>query len=322
MAHTKFTFAERVTIGVSLTKKHSLRSIAKQLGKGHNAVAYEVQVNSVRGKYNAKKAHAKAQARAKQGRRGWMKIEKDPRLKKLVIAGLTNHWNPDEIAGELRKKKGAYVSKTAIYDWLRTSRGERYCEHLYSQRKVVKRRAPKTKKVMIPNRVSIEARSKKANLRKEPGHHERDTIVGRKGTAGGLATCSERMSRFVTATKVASMSPTEHAAVVIADSVKYFTKSITYDNGIENRCHESTGIVSYFCAPYHSWEKGGIENANKMIRRYFPKGTDFTQVTQEQVDTAVRHINNKPRKILGYRSALEVATKLGIIKSESVRLEG
>jgi transposase, IS30 family len=249
MTHTKFTLAERVVIGDGITKKISHRSIARQLGKGHNSVSYEVKVNSVHGKYNAQKAHAKAEKTAKQGRRGWMKIEQDTALKKLIIGYLKQHWNPDEISGYLKRTGGTYVSKTAIYEWLRTARGERYCTHLYSQRKRVKKRVPKTDKVMIPNRVSIEARSAKITKRTEAGHHERDTIVGRKGTPGGLSTGCERVSRLITATKVASMSPTEHAAVVVATAAHVKTKSITYDNGIENRNHESTGVQSYFCRP-------------------------------------------------------------------------
>ena len=80
------------------------------------------------------------------------------------------------------------------------------------------------------------------------------------------------------------------------------TLSVSRDNGIENREHEALGIPSFFCDPYSSWQKGGIENANKMLRRYFPKGTDFSEVSQGEVDRAVRLINEKPRRILGYRS--------------------
>jgi IS30 family transposase len=171
---------------------------------------------------------------------------------------------------------------------------------------------------MIPERISIAERPVGASERTEVGHYERDTVVGRKGTAGGVSTSIERMSRLLLATKVSSMRPQEHAAVVVADSAKYLTKSFTYDNGIENRNHLTTGITSYFCAPYHSWEKGSVENANKMLRWLFPKQTDFSLVTQEQIDAAVWCINNKPRKILGYRSSLEVARELGIISGVSV----
>jgi IS30 family transposase len=322
MAHTKFTLDERVVIGILLTKQFSLRSIAKQLGKGHNSVAYEVQVNTVSGIYNAKKAHAKARVRLKRGRRGWMKIEKDPALKKRIVSGLLQHWNPDEIAGVLKKEGGSYASKTAIYDWLRTARGERYCVHLYAQRTSVRKHTKQAARIMIKERVSIAVRPPEVTNRTEAGHYERDTVVGRKGTVGGVSTSIERVSRLLLATKVLSMRPHEHAAVVLADSKKYLTKSVTYDNGIENRNHRTTGVTSYFCAPYHSWEKGSVENANKMLRRYFPKRTDFSQVTQEQIDAAVTCINNKPRKILGYRSSLEVARELGIIKSEGVLMRG
>jgi len=99
---------------------------------------------------------------------------------------------------------------------------------------------------------------------------------------------------------------------------KYKTLSETFDNGIENKAYESLGIPSYFCEPYSSWEKGSVENANKMIRRYFPKGTNFRKVSQRAVDRIVAIINNKPRKILGYKTALEVAMECGIIKILSV----
>ena len=98
------------------------------------------------------------------------------------------------------------------------------------------------------------------------------------------------------------------------------TLSITRDNGIENIYHAETPIPSFFCEPYSSWQKGGIENANKLIRRFFPKGTDFRFVTQKEVDEAIFLINNKPRKILKYKTALEVACAAGII--ESIKNEG
>ena len=98
--------------------------------------------------------------------------------------------------------------------------------------------------------------------------------------------------------------------------------SITQDNGIENRDHRELGISTFFCDPYSSWQKGGVENANKMIRRYIPKGTDLASLPQEYLDQIVSVINRKPRKILQYRSALEVAMRAGIIESTSVLIEG
>jgi IS30 family transposase len=94
-------------------------------------------------------------------------------------------------------------------------------------------------------------------------------------------------------------------------------KSITFDRGVENAKHHELGIPTYFCNPYHSWEKGGVENANKMIRKFFPKKTDFSLVSQEEIDRIVSIINNKPRKILNYRTSLEVARDGGVINRVS-----
>lgn len=94
-------------------------------------------------------------------------------------------------------------------------------------------------------------------------------------------------------------------------------RSITYDNGIENSNHQDLhvhGIKTFFTDPYCSWQKGSVENANKMLRRYFPKGTDFATISQTDVVDALWRINNKPRKILGYKSSLQVAQEKGLLK--------
>jgi len=317
------TLAERFEIEILLGKKYSQRSIASVLGRSPNTVSYEVKKNSVSGIYTARKAHAKARHRKRLRRLEWAKLNKDGALRHVVIEKLQAHWNPDEIAGWLKQKKTyGYISKTAMYEWLRTSRGERYCVHLYSKRKRVKKRKLKVKKVLIPNRVGIAERPVGATNRSRGGHWERDTVVGRKGTPGGLATAQERKTRLVEAYKVESMRPTEHLEVDQKMFKEVKALSISRDNGIENRCHASLSTSSFFCDPYASWQKGGIENANKMLRGFFPKGTDFSEISQEEVNRVVRLINEKPRKILGYRSSLEEAMRLGIIKSESVLIEG
>lgn len=317
------TRAERLEIGILLEKGYSQRAVAKALSRSPNTVSYEVRENSTLGVYDPCKADAKARVRKHYRKLEWSKIEANPALKRLVVRKLKKHWNPDEIAGYLKRTKApTYVSKTAIYLWLRTSRGERYCEHLYSKRKRVKKQKPKTKKVLIPNRVGIACRSAGATNRSRGGHWERDTMVGRKGTPGGLATAQERKTRLVSALKVESMRSSEHLAAdqTMFEGMK--TLSISRDNGIENREHKALGIPSFFCDPYSSWQKGGIENANKMLRRYFPKGTDFREVSQQEVDHAVRLINEKPRRILGYRSSLAEALELSIIKKSSVLILG
>lgn len=316
------TRAERLEIGILIEKKYSLRAIARALDRGHNTVSYEIATNSVNGGYDPLKAHAKARLRKRFRKLQWSKINANPVLQKKVVEKLEAHCNPDEIAGWLKRTKQPYVSKTAIYDWLRTSRGERYCEHLYSKRKRVKKRRPKAKKVLIPNRVSISKRFRGATNRTRYGHIERDTMVSRKGCRGGIATHQERKSRLLIGRKVWSMSAVEHTEATRAVAETIVTKSATADNGIENVGHEFWGVPTFFCDPYSSWQKGGIENANKMLRRYFPKGTDFATISQDEIDRACALINNKPRRILGYRSALEVALNAGIIKNTSVLIQG
>lgn len=315
--------AERLEIGILLKKKHSLRTIAQEMGRSPNTISYEIRKNAVRGVYQPQKADAKARVRKRFRKLQWSKINADPQLEKVVIRCLKKYWNPGEISGWLKRvKRHGYVSKTALYEWLRTSRGERYCVYLYSKRTRVKKRKPKTKKVMIPNRTGIERRFAGATNRSRYGHLERDSIVGRKGTPGGVAVHQDRKSRLVIGRKVESMRPSEHAAATRYVTNRVRTKSATTDNGLENKNHHEWGVPTFFCDPYASWQKGGVENANKMLRRFFPKGTDFSRVSQKRIDRACAIINNKPRSILGYRSSLEIALKTKLIKNKSVLIQG
>lgn len=317
------TRAERLEIGILLGKGYSQRSIAKELQRSPNTISYEIKGNSVKGVYDALKADAKVRVRKRMRRLQWSKIEEQPGIKACIIEKLKAHWNPDEIAGYLKRTKDARcVSKTAIYAWLRTSRGERYCVFLYSKRKRVKKHRPKTEKTLMPNRVGIEKRSMRITNRRRYGDWERDTVVSKKGCPGGVATHQERKSRLFLARKVASMRPDEHAQATRHLAEIAHMRSMTGDNGIENRDHTSWGMPTYFCDPYSSWQKGGIENGNKMLRAFFPKGTDFSAVTQTQIDAACAIINDKPRKILGYRSAWEVAVKAKLFKNGGVLIQG
>ena len=312
----KLKLVDRLEIKILLDKGYSYRAIARSMGRSPNTISYEVEVNGGMFGYNPENANIYARTRKKDTRREWSKIEHIPDLKIYVIEGLEKHWNPDEISGRMKKeKKPWYASKTAIYEWLRSIQGQQYCVYLYSKRYHKKKRIKKTERVMIPNRIPIEKRPNEVNDRTEPGHWERDTIVSRKGCSGGISVGSERVSKLIDGTKVKSMSTFEHMEAVQEQQKLYVTLSETFDNGIENKAHETLGIPTYFCEPYSSWQKGGVENANKMIRRYFPKGTNFRIVSQKKIDEAISRINNKPRKILGYKTALEVARACGIIKT-------
>ncbi len=310
----KLILSERLEIEILLSKGYSYRRIAAVLGRSPNTVSYEVEINGGLLGYNARRANQYARTRKKYTRREWSKIEHNQGLRQYVIECLEKHWNPDEIAGRMRKeKKPWYASKTAIYEWLRSAYGQRYCMHLYTRRYYKKKRVKQTERAMIPGRIGLEQRFLGATNRTRYGHWERDTIVSRQGCSGGISVGLERKTRLVVADKVISMSVFEHNAAVKKQKESYKTLSVTYDNGLENRGHQELEIPTFFCEPYSSWQKGGVENANKMIRRYFPKGTNFREVGQRRIDQIVSIINGKPRKILGYRTALEAAERAGVL---------
>lgn len=330
----KLTNEERSEIQILRDKGYSARSIAKALRRSPNTVSEEIRRNGCgsdgrtakadQGKYIAVKAKQKAYARRKYAKYQGKKIQENDELRSFVIAKLKEHWNPDEIAGYLKDNPspGFYASKTAIYEWLRSPWGQRYCEYLYSKRYRKKPHKPKRiERVLIPERVGIEKRTKGATNRSRYGHWEKDAIVSSKtsGSTDALSVDQERKSRLVTANLLGSMKPDEHAATAKKLAEKMKVLSITYDNGIENRNHldiRRRGVATFFADPYSSWQKGSVENANKMLRRYFPKGTDFATITQREVNEAVRLVNNKPRKILGYKSSLQIAKKKGVFNGQ------
>ena len=313
----KLVLGERLEIEILLGKGYSYRKIAVVLGRSPNTISYEVEINGGLAGYNALRADQYARTRKKDTRGEWSKIEHDHELRQYIIERLEKHWNPDEVAGRMKDdKEPFYASKTAIYDWLRTAYGQKHCIHLYTGRCYRRKRFKKTERVMIPGRIGLEQRFLGATNRTRYGHWERDTIVSRKGCSGGMSVGLERKSRLLIADKVVSMASAEHNAAVKKQKEAYKTFSVTYDNGLENRGHQELEIPTFFCEPYSSWQKGGVENANKMIRRYFPKGTNFREVSQKRIDQIVSIINNKPRKILGYRTALEVALAAGVLLTE------
>lgn len=318
----KLKRAERLEIAILRKKGYSLREIAGALDRSPNTVSYEVKNNSVNGEYDPIKAHAKARVRKRMSKFQWKKIEEGKGLKGYIIDGLKNHQNPDEISGRMRKEKGLfYASKTAIYEWLRSNRGQYFCRYLYSKRcRARKQKKNKTERVMIPDRVSIDKRFLGAMRRTRYGHWEKDSIVSGRGGRGSLAVAQERKSRLIVARKTETMSPVEHTKATQAMLSGLMVKSVSFDNGIENKNHRELDLPTFFCDPYSSWQKPGVENANKMVRRYFPKGTDFRDVRQSDVDRVISIINNKPRKILGYRTALEVARQGGVLLEDNLRV--
>lgn len=318
----KLTGSERSELQILHDKGYSARAIARALGRSPNTVADELKRNSGEdGAYLAAKANHKAYVRRKYATYQGKKIEEHPSLRSYVIAGLQAGWNPDEISGAMRvTNQPFYASKTAIYEWLHSAYGQPYCQYLASERYRPKKRKAKTsERVMIPDRISVELRPLGATNRTRYGHWEGDTVVSGKWTGGKavLAVCQERKTRFIGALLIPNLKPESFAAAAASLFVGKKALSLTLDNGIENKQHAAitaaTGAKAFFCDPYASWQKGGVEHANKMLRRYLPKGCDLSTFDQAFVDAVCDRLNRKPRKILGYKSALQLAEEKGVI---------
>lgn len=286
------TNEERSEIEILKNKGYSIREISRVLGRSPNTIS-----------------------KLKNRRFQYSKIESIPELKEYIIQGLKKHWNPDEISGRMKKDKMPwYVSKSAIYEWLETTRGERYKKYLYGYRPGRRHKKKNGLHGQILHMIPIEER---LNNRTRYGHWESDCMVSKRDTSGGLSTHIERKSRLLVAQKVSNLSANEKQKTLTELMQEFYVKSIAFDRGRENGRHYELGIKTYFCNSYHPQEKGSIENANKMIRKFFPKKTDFSSVSQEEVNHIVSIINNKPRKILNYSTAYEVALAKGVINRVS-----
>lgn len=320
----KLSHGERMEIEYLLGKEYSIRTIARMLNRSPNTISKEVDRNRMKrtGVYVADKAEHKAYVRKHYAHYYGKKIDDDDALRAYIVEGLKKEWNPDEIAGRMKQEHTPfYASKDTIYHWLyHSSYGIRYCRYLPSRRYRPKRRKhKKTKKEMIPNRISIDKRSIGAHNRSRGGHWEEDSMVSpRHASIKAVATMQERKTRLVHARKVDNLKPDTNNAAIMDMMQNRKVLSITFDNGIENKKHAHLPFKTFFCDPYCSWQKGGIEHANKMIRKYFPKGVDWKDISQTELSHAVHIINNKPRKCLGYRTAYEMAIKYGIMKKEDL----
>jgi transposase, IS30 family len=302
-------------------------AVARVLGRDKSTIGREIERNRrTRGKitavnkqqYEAGTAGHKAYAKRLYAKHKGKKIESNRDLRQYIIRGLKKNWGPDEISGSMKvEQQPFYASKTTIYEWLYSEWGQAYTKYLYTKRHKPKPRKLKTEKVMIPDRTGIEQRPETVNDRSEYGHHEADTIVSGKSSGGraALAVDVERKSRLVSARKTPNLKPKTFSGAMRKIKNKFTCmKSVTYDNGIENKDHASLEVEDYFCDPYSSWQKGGVENANRMIRRYIPKGTNLDNISPQKLAYVVRIINNKPRKILGYKSALQIAKEEALLK--------
>lgn len=327
----KLSQFERDRIEAMFNAGHKQKEIAAVLNRNKSTISREIGRNRRRKKvkggwqkerYQSSVAHHKAYVRRKYSKYQGKKINEDNDLRRYIIRGLKHCWNPDEISGRMRTtSQPFYASKTAIYEWMYSIHGQRYCHLLPSKqyRKKPRKKGGKTRRSMIPNRVGIEL--KPQGYEYEFGHLEHDTFVSGKKTGSKAAgsVLHEPLTMYVALEKISNLKPrvNERAVQNMLNSFVY-TKSITRDNGIENRCHELTPIASYFCDPYSAWQKPHVEQVIKTLRRFFKKGCDLDCYTQEEMTFVQAILNNKPRKNLGYKTPLEIMIEYGMLNLETL----
>jgi len=319
----KINKIERLEISLLQQKGYGIREISRALDRSPSSISEEIRKNKVNNTYHPQKADHKAYVRRKYSKYQGMRINKDDELRKYIVDKLEKHWNPGVISGRMKKDQlPFYVSKSAIYLWLRTAYGQKYCYLLHSQRYYVKRRKiKKNKRIMIPNRVGIEKRPKIQGF----SHYEGDTIVsGKKHKSRTcLSVVYNIKSKYVDLRKMDNLKPDafNQSILQMKRNLKEI-KTLTLDNGIENRHHYKLGIRTFFCNPYHSWEKGGIENVNRLIRRYVRKGSDIREYSDRYIRKVVNILNHKPRRSLNYLTPYEVMIKYNqLLLDNKKRLE-
>jgi IS30 family transposase len=320
-----FTQSDRDRIQAILEGGHTQKEIADVLKKDPGSVSREIERNCRRrrkngkiyyGKYDASLAQIKSSVRRRYAKYQGKKINENRELKEYIINGLKNFWNPDEISGKMKENcLPFYVSKTAIYEWLYSEWGQRYCCYLPSKRYHPRKRRKKAKRQIIPNRIGIELRPKEINDNIVFGHCEADTIVSGKktGSKAALAVTIQRNGAYLGLRKIPSLRPKEFKKAILDIKKTQVVLSFTLDNGLENRLHEEFGADTYFCKKYCSTDKPKVENINGLIRRFFPKGCDINNYSEEYVKIVENVLNNKPRRSLGYKTPMEIMLKNNLI---------
>ena len=302
---------------------HKQKEVADILKVDKGTISREINKRKRKnGIYEATTAQAKANIKRSRSKYQGMKIEKYPELRLEIIKELQNHRSPDEIAGRMKEeKRNPRINTNAIYKWLYSSSGQYYCRYLCTKRYRRRKQKNKTPRVMIPNKISMDKRPLGANNKTRYRHFEGDTIVAPKKVPNtqSVAIAAERKTNFLVGTKIPSLSPVQMQKAVDWMKKKVWINSLTLDSGIENRYHEQFGVSTYFCDPHSPWQKPHVENNIGLLRRWFmKKGTNFAEVSEEQLQEYMFILNNKYRKSLNYKSAYEVALKYDIIRENII----
>ena len=311
--------SERETISRGLAMELSLRTIAAQFERSPSTVSREIKRNRGYANYRAVTAEKAAWQRALRPK--LCKLDGQLNLIRLITQKLKRHWSPEQIAGWLKREyphnENYHVSHETIYKSLFIqTRGvlkKELLAYLRSRRVMRRSRYSSLKRQglgSIVDAVPISKRPASAEDRAVPGHWEGDLIAGSGNSY--IATLVERHSRYVMLAKVENRCTDTVINALIKQSRKLPTqlyKSLTWDRGTELADHKSftlaTDIDVYFCDPHSPWQRGSNENTNRLLRQYFPKGTDLSVHSQAKLSAVARQLNERPRKTLEFETPAE-----------------
>lgn len=298
----RFIIADMRAVGKTYTE------IAKELSIHRTTISREISRNqNSYGEYNALGAQRYAEGRRQCPFERRRKIEGV--LEEIIIEKLNLRWSPEQISGRLKVESEWRISHESIYRWIYTMAPD-FKEALRRYRgRYAKRGRRKLRKIAGAPRKFIELRPVRANERLETGHWERDLLEGRR-SGHSLLVLNDRKSRLTKITKVLTHATSEVGSKTLSVLKGMDVKSLTNDNGVEFGHHEKlekeliTNI--YFTNPYTSWERGTVENTNGLLRQFFPKGCDLSEVKDENIIEIEEMLNNRPRKTLNYSTPAEI----------------
>lgn len=294
---------ERNEITILLSKKYSMRSIAFALGRSVCSISSEIKRNSVNEEYDPKKAQHKSYVKRRDSSFRGKKIVADDRLRKFVDDTLINGQSAKAIAGRLKyqEKNLPNISKNTIYRYVKSPYGKLIGVKLQKKGRI----RPSKKVTQLKDRVFISERPKNINNRTRVGDMEGDFIVSGKLGKGILLVVTDRRLRVAFLELILNVSIDEvHLSFEKIKRRFPEMKTLTLDNDILFQMHKTLEqllqIKIYFCNPFHSWEKGSVENTNKQIRKYIPKGSDLSQCDQELTVAIEETLNQRFMECLKY----------------------
>ena len=316
-------FDERVRLGLLLGAGLGVRAMARELGRAPSTILRELRRNFPPGRagdHLARNADAKAIERRHMPRVP-SKLS-DPLIAHYVREKLHQNCSPEIIAGRIKiDLPGHSVSYESIYYHVyHKERDLIACLPQARKQRRPRKNLRKHRGAPIPNRISISERPDVANLRIKPGHWEIDTMCSSHKGKAALLVLIDRQSRFTRIQKLPSKTSIEverSLASILAPLPKALRQTLTFDNGAENSRHEYVNqtlkTTSYFCEPFHSWEKGSVENDIGLIRRFVPSGQNLDSISAECFQDIEHWLNARPRKCLNFATPNEIfQSSLGV----------